>query len=50
MNVCVVEQLKMLEMSLKEEAQNNVNQNYCRRSKGFAFILKVVYEAKLNPS
>lgn len=47
-NVCIVQQLKMQwpEVSLKEGAQKNVNQNYCRRSKGFAFILKVVHEAK----
>lgn len=34
------------EMSLKEEALRNANQNYCRRPKGFAFILKMVYDAK----
>ena len=34
------------EAALKEVAHKNVDQNYCRRSKGFAFILKVVYDVK----
>lgn len=34
----------------KEKAQKNVNENYCRRLKGFAFILKVVYDTKWSPS